>query len=360
MDYISYSTTLYDQGVWLKYFSSMYHSVMLFGVNEMASRTKWVLIMSSLIMLLSAMVNANMIGQVAVLIGDMSKKTMKFQQQQDTCNTAMTNMMIPKTTRRKVREYLLNTQSTQDQQEELNDFLKNVSPSLRFKVSVHIFSEVLKNNKVFNYLIEKYDESMIQYIVRNLEIMLTIPEDEIVKQNKHLTGKEVEVCMYFIAKGEFQVFCQKQVHSIPLKVRTLQTGDHFGEISLIYDCKRTATVTSTKYGTLGFIPRTAYKEAIFKYQEILDQLCQGIYNYDDDLKTFKEWYIRQVPYFTNLDKETIHHILFAFCEETYEKGYKLISEEDLTDKLILVQYGVIDIEVIVDEQVFVIERLTKG
>ena len=74
--------------------------------------------------------------------------------------------------------------------------------------------------------------------------------------------------MYFIAKGEFQVFCQTQVHSMPVKVRTLQNGDHFGEVSLIYGCKRTATVTSTKYGTLGFIPRTAYKEAIFKYQEV--------------------------------------------------------------------------------------------
>lgn len=32
----------------------------------------------------------------------------------------------------------------------------------------------------------------------------------------------------------------------------------------------------------------------------------------------------------------------------------------MTDKLILVQYGVIDLEITVDEQVFVIERITKG
>lgn len=215
MDFIFYSTTIYQQGIWYKYWSSMYHSVMLFGVNEMAARTTWVLIMSSFIMLLSAMVNANMIGQVAVLIGDMSKKSVKFQKQQDTCNTAMTNMMIPHLTRKKVREYLLNTQSTQDQQEELNDFLKNISPSLRFKVSVHIFSDVLKNNKVFSILIQNNEDTVIQYLVRKLEIMLTIPEDEIVTQNKTLTGKEKEVCMYFIAKGEFQVFCQIQVLTMP-------------------------------------------------------------------------------------------------------------------------------------------------
>jgi CRP-like cAMP-binding protein len=46
--------------------------------------------------------------------------------------------------------------------------------------------------------------------------------------------------------------------------------------------------------------------------------------------------------------------------ETYEKGLKLISEEDTTDKIILILSGVIDIETTVDEQSFVIERLMKG
>lgn len=239
MDFIFFSTTVFKEGIWYQYWSSMYHSVMLFGVNEMAARTTWVLIMSSFIMLLSAMVNANMMGQVAVLIGDMSKKSVKFQKQQDICNTAMTNMLIPQMTRTKVREYLLNTQSTQDQQEELNNFLKNISPSLRFKVSIHIFSDALKNNMVLSFLIQKHEDTLIQYIVRKLEIMLTIPEDEIVTQDKKLTNNEKEICMYFIAKGEFQVFCQTQVHTMPSKVRTLMNGNHFGEISMIYDCKRT-------------------------------------------------------------------------------------------------------------------------
>jgi len=92
----------------------------------------------------------------------------------------------------------------------------------------------------------------------------------------------------------------------------------------------------------------------------MNELNKGIYEYDDDLKLFKEWYLKQVPYFKNLCLETLHKILFSFNDETYEKGHKLISEEDMTDKLILVQYGVIDIEVMVDEQVFVIERLVKG
>ena len=225
------------------------------------------------------MVNANLIGQVAVLIGDMSKKSVKFQQQQDTANTAMTNMQITHITRKKVREYLLNTQSTQDQQEELNDFLKNISK--KFNVSEHIFSDVLKLNSGFSQLIKNHEEStVIQFIVRRFKITLSTPEKEIVKQDKYLTEEEekwweslqtndfYEAFMYFIAKGEFNVFVTREIHTKAIKHRKLSIGDHFGEISMIYKCKRTATVTSSKYGTLGYICRKDYKDIVFKYQEV--------------------------------------------------------------------------------------------
>ena len=87
MDYIFASTELFGQSIFWKYCNSVYHSVMLFGVNEMASRTALVLSLSSFIMLFSAMINANIFGQMAVLIDDLNKKSVKFQQQQDTANT---------------------------------------------------------------------------------------------------------------------------------------------------------------------------------------------------------------------------------------------------------------------------------
>lgn len=73
-------------------------------------------------------------------------------------------------------------------------------------------------------------------------------------------------------------------------------------------------------------------------------MCKCVYEYDDDLKLFKEWYIRQIPYFKNLSNEMIHNVVFSFHSETYEKGHKLLGEEDLTDKIVLVLYGIIDIE----------------
>ena len=36
-----------------------------------------------------------------------------------------------------------------------------------------------------------------------------------------------------------------------IEVKTLKKGDYFGEVSLIYDLRRTASVTSKNYCTLG-------------------------------------------------------------------------------------------------------------
>jgi len=43
-------------------------------------------------------------------------------------------------------------------------------------------------------------------------------------------------------------------------VRSLIDSDHFGEIALIYDCKRSCTVVSQNYCTLATISRPDFSE----------------------------------------------------------------------------------------------------
>ena len=75
--------------------------------------------------------------------------------------------------------------------------------------------------------------------------------------------------MYFIAKGKYYVFVKKN-HIVAVNNsaekesvkpdRTLQDGDHFGEIGLIYGCRRTASVESANYGTLAMLTKSNYLE----------------------------------------------------------------------------------------------------
>ena len=327
----------------------------------MASRTTLVLSLSSFIMLFSAMINANIFGIIAVLISDISKRSVKFQEKYDTANTAMVNMEIDPKTRKKVREFLLNTQTTQDQQAELDNFLKDISPSLRFKVLVHIFSTAMKSSIIFLNLFDEYgEETVVPFIVRNLSIVLTIPETEIVKQGEIADTPEQEARMYFIAKGDWDVLVRFQENTLPKKVRLLKIGDHFGEISMIYRWRRTATVRSSKYATIGYITRNVFRQVVFKFQKVIDSLCENIYDYDDDLKLFKEETSRFIPYFKNISEESLHSLIFSYDSTNHEKGFVIFSEESMVNKIVIVQNGLVDVETTIDNDVFVLQSLPRG
>ena len=46
------------------------------------------------------------------------------------------------------------------------------------------------------------------------------------------------------------------------KAKSLLPGDYFGEISLVYQCKRTAQVVSKKYSTLAKLSSNKFKNLL--------------------------------------------------------------------------------------------------
>ena len=70
--------------------------------------------------------------------------------------------------------------------------------------------------------------------------------------------------MFIIAKGECAVSVVDEKKNIK-KIKTLRPGDYFGEIALMYGCKRTADVTSNKYSTLAMLNRANYRELLFEF-----------------------------------------------------------------------------------------------
>ena len=99
-------------------------------------------------------------------------------------------------------------------------------------------------------------EEKLDYIIRQLSRDTLMdyrePDTKIVKQGYRTTD-----VMYIIAQGT----CKVSVYDISLKtgvmqdiqVGTLSQSDYFGEISLIFDSIRSATVSSDNYCTLGSV-----------------------------------------------------------------------------------------------------------
>lgn len=104
--------------------------------------------------------------------------------------------------------------------------------------------------------------------------MLHDPEDQIVKQ------LDDDRDMYLIAKGACEVtFLDEKIMGNQTKPqakdakningkRTLRQSDYFGEISLVYGCKRTANVSSTKYSTLAKLTYDHYREILIEFPDL--------------------------------------------------------------------------------------------
>ena len=60
----------------------------------------------------------------------------------------MQKIMLPQDLTVDIRDFLILTQSKMDQQEELNTFLKLISPKLKLKVSWQIFNSIFNKNQL--------------------------------------------------------------------------------------------------------------------------------------------------------------------------------------------------------------------
>lgn len=247
-----------------QYAISLYISILIFGGNEIGGTNEGELAFTGMTMLFSAIVNALIFGEMAVLVEAISRKEAVFQEKIDTSNTAMKNLNLPNDLQDEVRNFFIFTQGTLEQQEEMAQFFNFISSSLKVEVSQQIFYGMAKDNIIIKSLVKKnvdeYSRTMVSNInvaekehalflkekeiitsfVKYLTVELKNPEDIIIRQN----SREQE--MYYIAKGVCSVSIVDQTKN-KLLVRHLLPGDHFGEIGMIYDTPRTATILSKNY-----------------------------------------------------------------------------------------------------------------
>ena len=78
----------------MKYWNAVYHAVLMLTGNDIGPRGSFQVAFCTVSLLIGAMINANIFGEMAVLMAGLSKKAAKFQGMLDGANTAMKNMKI--------------------------------------------------------------------------------------------------------------------------------------------------------------------------------------------------------------------------------------------------------------------------
>jgi len=124
------------------------------------------------------------------------------------------------------------------------------------------------------------NEEFLKMLVSKLGTCFATPEEEVISQD--MLGDD----MYFLSKGDCAINITDEQGKEYVAVRLLTEGDYFGEIAMIYKCKRTATVVSRNYNTMARITYDRYREVTNEYPEFQRLLKDHLYKYNDKKKEF--------------------------------------------------------------------------
>ncbi|KAG2493728.1 hypothetical protein HYH03_007951 [Edaphochlamys debaryana] len=129
--------------------------------------------------------------------------------------------------------------------------------------------------------------------------------------------------LYVVKSGKFEVLQKRQGQNVRVNIK--ERGDCFGEISLMYDSPRTATVAATMDAVVWALDRQVFRFFVREVQET--QVSQV------------ELFLNSVPILSNLSREERIRLVDAFEEVTYQAGQKVITEGDKGDLFYIVKEG---------------------
>lgn len=187
-DYQTAHTHFYEDSQLSQFITVYYTGACILNGGEVGPRTELELVFVSSMLVISAIINAHIIGSLAVIIQELNKKSARFYEKLDTANTTMTNLKLTPELRKRVINYIIYTQSGFDRIDEMKSFKSMLSPSLNTEVVREIFSFI---NPIFAGI----SDNLMDYVLEKISTESYPPEDEIVKQGDFANF------MYFISAG---------------------------------------------------------------------------------------------------------------------------------------------------------------
>ena len=205
----------------------------------------------------------------------------------------------------------------------------------------------------------KRAEALANTIVIQLDNSLNLPDEEVIKQDD-VEQENEPLSMYFVGSGHCKVKVRDH-NGRDQHIGVLDEGDHFGEIALIYKCKRSATVISSNYNTFARIQRHRFREVISEFPEYETCLKENlIKNYRDRKIEFILRMIKRVEYLQKHEDEVLFDLMFSLVPKTFEKDHLVLAEEGAADTLSFIEDGILEVYTKFENNEFVLERLHKG
>lgn len=177
-----------------------------------------------------------------------------------------------------------------------------------------------------NEFLKKLSQSQIEEITLCMFPVSYTKDSIIIKEG------DIGSVVYVLEQGQIEV--SKEGKIIPQFNRA---GLVFGELAILYNCKRTATIRAITDCKLWAIERPCFQAIMMK---------SGLIRQRDYIE-----FLKTVPTFNNVTTETLSKISEAFEETTYKKNAYIIRQGARGDTFYIISQGQVKVTVdVIDER----------
>lgn len=216
-------------------------------------------VFAEVISLFGVLVIILLFGVVGSLISSSGENEAKQKKKLDEVKEYLQYRKVPKQTRDKIvnyYEFMARSRKGWDEQKILNE----LPGFLRVEVAMDINRKLIEKVPLFN--VAGVTKMFIASVVVRLIPRVCLPQTIIVEQGE--LGRE----MFFISSG----FVEVVSNDGKVIYKTLYEGSFFGEIALIYDTRRNATVRAGTFCDLYILTKDAFDEIALDYPEQVDAI----------------------------------------------------------------------------------------
>jgi voltage-gated potassium channel len=227
-----------------RYWLSFYYVIlMLLGADTVVFNTAQCAF-AVVVLLLGSMITAVLFGEITVLVLNLNGHSANMQEALEASNDVMMSLKLPKSLVSLVNEFLSRTHNYRKRQSDLRQFFQMVPEDLKQQVITSVFSSAIHKCRLFD--LDQYDK-----VLQNLTIMHTKPEETVVHRGERADS------LFIVSSGELMVnACSSQGDENVF--RRLSAGCYFGEVGVMLNTRRTATVTALNYCVLAVLSAEAF------------------------------------------------------------------------------------------------------
>lgn len=238
-----------------RYIRAIYWSVTTLttiGYGDITPSTNLQTIYTMCIMLVGAGAYGYLVANIASILANSDIVRAQFVDKIQKINTFMKYKKIPQEMQKDILNYYDYIWKNRKGYDE-NKILQELPPSLRLKVSIYLNSDLVRKVPI----LKNASDDLISKIILNLVPVVYMKDDFIFKKGD--TGHH----LYFISKGQVEILGEDGITSYGV----LSEGSFFGEIALLLDTPRTASIKALDYCDFYYLDKDTFKSIIHHYPD---------------------------------------------------------------------------------------------